>query len=166
MKHSELRQRCQEAGVKITDVKAMYQFLRDVERDAQERPNAVRQAAWETCTSKGCHPFWRHGFEKRWGKIYHENDVDALPFDYDRLAQIVASYFPEYDTDDGTERLSPFSSAHLYQRNRRRNYTTKPSSGSPKENPISYPRKRCGNSKRPHSNQERPLESIGRLLFF
>jgi hypothetical protein len=108
MKHRELRQRCQEAGVKITDVKAMYQFLRDVERDAQERPNAVRQAAWETCTSKGCHPFWRHGFEKRWGKIYHENDVDALPFDYDRLAQIVASYFPEYDTDDGTERLFAF----------------------------------------------------------
>jgi hypothetical protein len=79
------------------------------DRETNEYPNSIRQTAWyiATANSPGCWPFWRHGFISRWGKLRDRHDLDAIP-NYDGIAQQVASQFPEFATNDGTERLFDF----------------------------------------------------------
>jgi hypothetical protein len=84
-----------------------YDQIRIEEKSRREYPDEVRRAAWTIATTPGCHPFWRFGFQKRWGKQVAELDHTIVP-NYDTIAQEVAWYFPEYQGDDGTARLFDF----------------------------------------------------------
>lgn len=107
---TKLRREVNARGLDWAAVQAAYSELKQTERDQRERPNEVRQAAW--CMAVGSTPaswpFWRHGFEARWGrKLARGSDYSCVP-GYDEIAQQIAGEFPEYDTDDGTERLFDF----------------------------------------------------------
>lgn len=104
---SQWRRAAKRAGVAWTEVWDCYLELKRESRERAERPNAIRQAAWEAATPRGCHPFWRHGFISRWGRAVERHDYTAIPR-YDELASTVAYEFPEFATDDGPERLFDF----------------------------------------------------------
>jgi hypothetical protein len=88
-------------------VQQFYAELREQERLRRERPNAIRELAWQlyTWNSRGCWSFWRTGFRNRFQhKIARGSDFTIVP-GYDVLATAVAVEFPEFDADDGAARL-------------------------------------------------------------
>ncbi len=105
-----LRNETKGLGLRWSMVQAVYCELKRAEREKREEPNAIRSTAWTmyTANSPGCWPFWRHGFLSRFGRrIARGADYTAIP-GYDEIGQEIASCFPEYATDDGTERLWEF----------------------------------------------------------
>ena len=105
-----VREEAQALGIDWGDVKAAYRWVLDAEREKRAHPNQVRQAAWmmATASTPGSWPFWRHGFLSRWGqRIARGADHTIVP-GYDEISQEIASEFPEYAGDDGTERLWDF----------------------------------------------------------
>ena len=105
----EFYQEARARGLKWPDVIAVYRELKQTERDRREYPNAIRSTAWmiATASTPGSWPFWRHGFASRWGRKVAEGDHTLVP-GYDEIAQQIATAFPEYAGDDGTERLFDF----------------------------------------------------------
>lgn len=104
---AELRREAKVRGLSWADVRAAYREIKAQEWEKRQRPNEIRQVAWCVATSRGCWPFWRHGFYARWGARVERSDYTAVP-GYDLIGQTVATEFPEYGTDDGTERLFEF----------------------------------------------------------
>lgn len=107
---SEFRREAQQRAIRFSDVQGTYCDLKDLERAKRERPNEIRAHAWMmfTANSPGCWPFWRHGFASTWNhRLARGSDFTIIP-GYDEIGQQIASAFPEYDTDDGTERLWAF----------------------------------------------------------
>lgn len=105
-----IRREARARGLRWADVADVYRELKELERAKRERANEVRRAAWEmaTASTPASWPFWRHGFLARWGqRIARGSDYTCIPA-YDEIGQEIASLFPEYDTDDGTERLFAF----------------------------------------------------------
>ena len=105
-----LRAEARERGLPWARVLAVYRQVKTEERAKRERPDEVRCVAWTcfTAHSPGCWPFWYHGFRKRYGdRIARGADHTCIP-GYDVLAQQMAAEFPEYRTDDGTQRLWDF----------------------------------------------------------
>jgi hypothetical protein len=105
-----LKREARELGLRWADVEAAYRQLKQEVREEREHPNTVRETAWcyFTALRPGCWPFWRHGFLSRYGrKLSAGGDYTCVP-GYDTLAQEMASLFPEFATDDGTERLWDF----------------------------------------------------------
>lgn len=99
-------------------------MIREAEKLKRERPNEIRERAWCMAVGPGCHSFWRIGFQNRWGRRAAENDHTVVP-GYDEISQQIAWEFPEFDRDDGTERLFDFlfapyermpSRSELYQK--------------------------------------------------
>lgn len=106
----EIRREGQDRGFRWSDVQDAYRHVKAAEWEKRERPNEVRQTAWMLANahSRGCWPFWRHGFSARWGhKIARGEDYTCVP-GYDEIGQEIGWLFPEYGTDDGTERLWDF----------------------------------------------------------
>ena len=87
-----------------------YREIKAAEIQKRERPNEIRATAW-TCykaNSPGCWPFWRHGFYATFkARLARGADYTIIP-GYDEIAQEIATEFPEYAGDDGTERLWDF----------------------------------------------------------
>jgi len=106
---AEVRREAKQRKIPWVAVQAAADQVKAAERDKREHANEVRQTAWyyATALSPGCWPFWRHGFRSRWGRRVDDHDYTCIP-GYDLLGQEVASAFPEYSTDDGTERLFDF----------------------------------------------------------
>ncbi len=104
-----LRAEAKAAGVPWSEVFILVAELKEREIAQRERPNAIRRDAWEMATfnSPGCWPFWRHGFASRFGRRVERSDFTAIP-GYDEISQQIASEYPEYSDDDGTERLFEF----------------------------------------------------------
>ncbi len=106
----QIRREARRPGVPWSAVRAAYREIKATEIAKREHPNEVRQTAWHMMTahSPGCWPFWRHGFDSRWGhKLGSAGDYTVVP-GYDELAQEVGQIFPEYADDTGTERLFDF----------------------------------------------------------
>lgn len=104
---NQFRREAKARGLSWAAVQAAYGEVKLAEREKRERPNEVRQAAWCMATTPGCWSFWRHGFCARWGRRVERHDYTAVP-GYDLIGQELASWFPEYADDDGTERLFEF----------------------------------------------------------
>jgi hypothetical protein len=106
---SDLRREAASLGLAWSDVQPAYQELKAAEWDRRQRPNEIRAVAWQmaTASTPGSWPFWRHGFVSRWGRLVERSDYTAVPA-YDEIAQEIATEFPEYGGDDGTERLWDF----------------------------------------------------------
>jgi len=106
---AQLRSEAKRRGLRWSDVLDAYRDAKAAEIDKRRRPNEVRQTAWwlATASTPGSWPFWRHGFAKRWGARVDRGDYTAVP-GYDEIAQAIATQFPEYAGDDGTERLFDF----------------------------------------------------------
>jgi len=105
-----IRREAQERGLRFADVQAAYWEVKENERGKRRRPNEVREMAWmmHTASQPGCWPFWRHGFCARFGRqLARGQDHTCVP-GYDEIGQQIATAFPEYQTDDGTERLWDF----------------------------------------------------------
>jgi hypothetical protein len=84
-----------------------YGLVRERERLKRERGNEIRQTAW--CHYKAATPyawaFWRVGFLSRFGeRLARGADYTCIP-GYDCLAKELGTIFPEYQGDDGCERL-------------------------------------------------------------
>ena len=90
-------------------VLALYEEIKIEEREAREPANEVRRTAWHAVVghNSGSAPFWRHGFAKRFGRRVDLHDYTAVP-GYDEIAQEIATIFPEYAHDSGTEELFAF----------------------------------------------------------
>ncbi len=123
---TRLRREAKRLGLAWPDVLGRYRQLKEEAIERREIPNAVRELAWQIATwySPGCWPFWRHGFAKRWGRRYFENDQTAIP-NYDTIQQQVGWYFPQYAGLDAEHALfeflfSPYdrlpAAAELYDR--------------------------------------------------
>jgi len=104
---NQFRREAKARGLSWAAVEAAYWEIKQAEREKRERPNEVRQAAWSMATTPGCWSFWRHGFCARWGRKVERHDFTAVP-GYDEIGQEIASWFPEYADDGGTERLFEF----------------------------------------------------------
>jgi hypothetical protein len=104
---ADIQREAKERGLDWATVRGVYCELREQEREKRERPNDIRQAAWSMATTLGSHPFWRFGFASRWGKKVDLHDFTIIP-GYDEIGQQIASQFPEYDHDSGTENLFEF----------------------------------------------------------
>ena len=103
-----LKREARQRGVAWACAKECYLDLKQMEREKRQRANEVREAAWCIATSRGCWPFWRHGFLSRYGRLVARgDDITSIPR-YDTIAQEVGWYFPEYADDDGTQRLWDF----------------------------------------------------------
>lgn len=102
-----IRAEATDRGLYWPAVLEAYDQIRTEWKTRHEHPDEVRRAAWAIASSSGCYPFWRFGFQKRWGKRVEELDHTIVPR-YDEIAQEVAWYFPEYSGDDGAERLFDF----------------------------------------------------------
>ena len=95
-------------GLNWRDVQDAFDMVRQQELDKREYSDTVRQAAWDMTTALephlGC--YWRYGFAGSWARWPRlaERDYTAIA-NHDTIAQEVASHFPEYATDNGTERL-------------------------------------------------------------
>lgn len=106
----QFRTATRDRGLRWVDVLSAYREIKAGEWDSRQRDNEVRAAAWMMATASrpACWPFWRHGFASRWGeRIANGSDFTIIP-GYDEIGQQIASEFPEYATDDGTERLFEF----------------------------------------------------------
>jgi hypothetical protein len=91
-------------------IRQAYHQVKAAERARRERPNEVRATAWWlfTASTPGSWPFWRHGFASRFGRrLARGADFTIIP-GYDEIGQEIATQFPEYADDDGTERLWSF----------------------------------------------------------
>ncbi len=91
-------------------IREAYRQIKAGERDKRRRPNEVRATAWWmfTASTPGSWPFWRHGFVARFGRrLARGADFTIIP-GYDEIGQEIATQFPEYAGDDGTERLWAF----------------------------------------------------------
>ena len=105
---SEVRREVKRRRLSWPAVQDAYREVKAAEWERRQYANEVREAAWCLATSPGCWPFWRHGFLSRFGHLIARGaDLTSIP-GYDLLAQSVALRFPEYATDDGTERLWDF----------------------------------------------------------
>jgi len=103
----QVKAEAKQEGIAWGDLRNVAQQIRREEKQKREHANEVRQTAWHCVTAHRPRswPFWRHGFLARWGhRIAKGQDYTCIPR-YDLIAQEVASAFPEYDTDDGTDRL-------------------------------------------------------------
>lgn len=70
----------------------------------------MRRDAWEGQTPKGCHGFWRHGWQVRYPRAFGEGDRTNIP-GFDDLAQAIACEYPELNReDDPAEALFEFLS--------------------------------------------------------
>jgi len=96
-------------GLDWAEVQAVYRDLKEAEWVKREQPNAVREAAWMmyTASTPGSWPFCRNGFRRFARRIANGADHTIVP-GYDEIAQQIGSEFPEYATDDGTQRLWDF----------------------------------------------------------
>ncbi len=106
---NQIRREATDRGLTWPAVQAAYCEIKEAEKARREQPNAVREAAWcmATASTPASWPFWRHGFSSRWGARVERHDYTAVP-GYDEIGQQIATWFPEYATDDGTERLFDF----------------------------------------------------------
>lgn len=105
-----LRAEARERGLPWARVLAVYEQVKEEERAKRQRPDEIRRVAWTcfTAHSPGCWPFWYHGFRKRYEhRLARGADHTCIP-GYDVLAQQIAAEYPEYRTEDGTERLWDF----------------------------------------------------------
>ena len=109
MTTKEARREARGRGLPWSAVQEAYYELKEREWAKRERPNEVREAAWMIANAHapGSWGFWRHGFERRFGRRVYLSDYTAIP-NYDTIAQQIGWYYPEYATDDGTERLFDF----------------------------------------------------------
>lgn len=104
-----IRQDARRRGLRWADVHATYMELKAAEQEKRERPNEIRQAAWSMLTTKGCWPFWRHGFAKRFGRQLAKGADYTIVPGYDEIAQQIGWEFPEYAGDQTqTEALWDF----------------------------------------------------------
>jgi len=106
---AEVKNEARRLSIRWADVRDLAAQLWDDEKQKREHANAVRQSAWILATvhTPGAWAFWRHGFEKRWGRRVAEGDYTAVP-KYDTITQEIACEFPEYAGDDGAARLFDF----------------------------------------------------------
>lgn len=84
----------------------VYQQLKYMAREERSYHNEVRQFAWRCANPRtpGSWPFWRHGFLSRFGRRVERSGYTGIP-NYDGIAQQVGWEFPEFATDEGTDRL-------------------------------------------------------------
>jgi hypothetical protein len=105
---SDLKAEATARGLNWSDVRAAFEMVREQERDKRAHGDDVRRSAWHLATALephlGC--YWKYGFAnpwKRWPKLL-ERDYTIIP-NHDVIAQEVASHFPEYHRNGGTEQL-------------------------------------------------------------
>lgn len=103
----EVKREAKAAGIAWAQVQGAAAELLQREREARAHANEVREAAWCSYTSKGCWPFWRHGFLARLGHKVEGGDYTRIP-GYDTLAASIASRYPEYAGDEGCAALWGF----------------------------------------------------------
>lgn len=84
-----------------------YRQIKEAEQAKREQPRAVRRLAWCMARPPGWHPFWSFGFQSQWGRQAAELDYTVVP-GYDEIAQQIGWEFPEYNGDNGAERLFDF----------------------------------------------------------
>lgn len=105
----ELRNEAKRRGYRWADVQAAYEAIKVEEQERREYLNEVRRDAWGIVV--GCRTpsaqFWRHGFQRRYGDKVAENDYTLVP-KYDLIAQEIGWNYPEYQGDDGADRLFDF----------------------------------------------------------
>jgi hypothetical protein len=104
------RQEARKMELDFAAVRHHYEQIKEETRAAHEHPNYIRQTAWAhfKAHSPGCWDFWRHGFYYSYRhRLAKGADYTVIP-GYDCLAQTMAESFPEFATDDGTERLWEF----------------------------------------------------------
>ena len=106
----EYRREACDRGLGWAAVEAAYRDLKQQEQEKRERPHEVPSTAWvmHTASTPGSWPFWRHGFAARFQTRLARGDDHTIVPGYDEIAQQIATAFPEYATDDGTQRLWDF----------------------------------------------------------
>ncbi len=105
-----IRSEARRRGLKWAAVVEAYRELKAERWEKRQRPNEIRATAWmmHTASTPGCWPFWRHGFASRFRtRLARGADHTIVP-GYDEIAQQIATEFPEFATDDGTQRLWDF----------------------------------------------------------
>lgn len=104
-----IRTEAKRRGVPWRLVLEVCKELRAEAAAAAEHSNRVRREAWTSYTARTpwAWPFWRIGFRSRFGKRVDAADYKAVP-GHDVLHQQIACQFPEFDGDDGCERLWAF----------------------------------------------------------
>lgn len=106
MSMSNLKTEATARGLNWPDVKDAFEMVRERELEQRAHSDLVRQTAWDLTMEPHLRCYWKYGFHgpwKRWEKLL-ERDYTIIP-NYDTIAQEVASHFPEYQGDDGAERL-------------------------------------------------------------
>jgi hypothetical protein len=105
----DLRDEAKRLHIPWSAVRSLAQHFKSEEWESRQYLNDVRSTAWciATAGTPGSWPFWRHGFNSRWGARVERSDFTAVP-GYDTIAQEVSWSFPEYSDSDGTERLWAF----------------------------------------------------------
>lgn len=88
------------------DIKAAAREVVARHKEQYAYTNEIRRTAWAMHTAKTprAHGFWRHGFQVRFARRVNLQGYTAIP-NYDGIAQAIATMFPEFGTDDGTDRL-------------------------------------------------------------
>ena len=105
----EIRHRARLLKVPWGDVRVAYNDVKEHERLKRARANQVRETAWcyATTNTPRAWPFWRHGFSGRYARRVDAHDYTIIP-GYDELHQQIAHEFPEWDGENGIERLWDF----------------------------------------------------------